>query len=75
VIHTDTSIQERKNRVRSRDIIQPLHILSKDWRSLKHLFENYRSVIDKILAATNRPGPTVPDPRDPIMFRADTNVI
>lgn len=47
---------ERKSRVKSRDIIKPLHLLSKDLRNLKHLFENYMIVIGKILAATRRPG-------------------
>ncbi|KAK6072515.1 ADP-ribosylation factor [Seiridium cupressi] len=65
---------DRKSRVKIRDIIQPLHYLSKDLRNLKHLFENYMIIIGKVLAATSRPGSPAPDPRASMLFRTDTNL-
>ncbi|ORY66346.1 uncharacterized protein BCR38DRAFT_177777 [Pseudomassariella vexata] len=43
-------IQSRKSKSKSIDIIPKLHHLSKELRKLKHLFENYRILIDKIMA-------------------------
>ncbi|KAF7533452.1 hypothetical protein G7054_g7049 [Neopestalotiopsis clavispora] len=67
---------ERKSRVRSRDIIKPLHLLSKDLRTLKHLFENYMTVIGKILAATRRPGtaPSLDHMHTSILVKSDSNL-
>ncbi|KAI1336458.1 hypothetical protein F5Y15DRAFT_207663 [Xylariaceae sp. FL0016] len=39
-----------KVRTKSTDIIPTLHYLSKDLRELKHLFENYRNLIGKIMS-------------------------
>ncbi|KAH6660561.1 hypothetical protein BKA67DRAFT_641640 [Truncatella angustata] len=64
---------ERKSRVKSREIIQPLHILSKDLRTLKHLFETYMILINKILTATKRPGPPQPDPRFSFALRSESS--
>ncbi|KAI1492650.1 hypothetical protein F5X96DRAFT_625501 [Biscogniauxia mediterranea] len=36
---------------KSTDIIPTLHYLSKDLRELKHLFENYRNLVGKIMAS------------------------
>ncbi|KAF3016733.1 hypothetical protein E8E14_001801 [Neopestalotiopsis sp. 37M] len=67
---------ERKSRVKSRDIIKPLHLLSKDLRTLKHLFENYMIVIGKILAATRRPGtaPSLDHMHTSVLVSSDSNL-
>jgi hypothetical protein len=52
-----------------------LHLLSKDLRTLKHLFESYMIVIDKILAATQRTAPpSAADLRASLLLRSDTTI-
>ncbi|ETS87535.1 hypothetical protein PFICI_01363 [Pestalotiopsis fici W106-1] len=67
---------ERKSRVKSRDIIKPLHLLSKDLRTLKHLFENYMIVIGKIITATRRPGsaPSLDHLGTSILINSESNL-
>lgn len=43
-------MQRRKKVSKSFEIIPTLHYLSKDLREFKHLFENYKNLISKIIA-------------------------
>ncbi|RYO98539.1 hypothetical protein DL764_007046 [Monosporascus ibericus] len=48
----------RKMKHKTSEIIPRLHNLSKELRELRHLFENYKSLIKKIMVTTKTEGPT-----------------
>ncbi|KAI0165538.1 hypothetical protein GGR57DRAFT_125474 [Xylariaceae sp. FL1272] len=60
-----------KIRNKSADIIPTLHYLSKDLRELKHLFENYKNLINKVMANTQ--GATVEEPRRVMLTTSATS--
>ncbi|KAI1870061.1 hypothetical protein JX265_006231 [Neoarthrinium moseri] len=67
---------DRQSRVKSRDIIPRLHILSKDLRTLRHLFENYKTVITKVMMAAKHKRPDAPpyDARASLILRSGTDL-
>jgi hypothetical protein len=44
--------QDRRYATKKSDIVRRLHNLNKDLREMRHLFEGYRNLIDKVLNAT-----------------------
>ncbi|KAI1387074.1 uncharacterized protein F4822DRAFT_412020 [Hypoxylon trugodes] len=57
---------------KSSEIIPTLHYLSKDLREFKHLFENYKNLINKILSV-GKPDSQPPPPLD-VRFEVDRRV-
>ncbi|KAI0125762.1 hypothetical protein BJ170DRAFT_446288 [Xylariales sp. AK1849] len=64
----------RKSKTKSSQIIPRLHNLSKDLRTLKHLFENYKILITKIMSATTLPDSPAQNTRLSTLSRSNTNV-
>ncbi|KAI1265645.1 hypothetical protein F5Y18DRAFT_42029 [Xylariaceae sp. FL1019] len=60
-----------KIRNKSSDIIPTLHYLSKDLRELKHLFENYKNLINKVM--TNTHGTPGEEPRRVMLTTSATS--
>ncbi|RYP46700.1 hypothetical protein DL768_007133 [Monosporascus sp. mg162] len=52
------SLEDRKMKHKTSEIIPRLHDLSKELRELRHLFENYKNLIKKIMVTTKPEGAT-----------------
>ncbi|RYP68997.1 hypothetical protein DL769_005384 [Monosporascus sp. CRB-8-3] len=61
VLHSDS----RKMKHKTSEVIPRLHDLSKELRELRHLFENYKNLIKKIMVTTKPEGATGDYPWNP----------